>query len=138
MTPRCDTRLNQWLHCRTPLVEQRTTLGHVRWVCPRCTARAAGRCWQCSKPRTNHPEFGVYCDACRQAAQRESARRSRRSDEVREAQRRRWHEKRKHDPATLAYRRAYMKAWKARNPDKVKAGWDAWKAKKAAQQDGAA
>lgn len=45
------------------------TQRHGRWttICQRCAWREAGRCWQCSGPRTNHPVMGLYCDDCAKA-----------------------------------------------------------------------
>lgn len=64
-------------------------LGRVRWHCPRCTARAAGKCWQCGKRRENPSKAAAYCATCKTARERQSQRVSRQQPEQRERARRR-------------------------------------------------
>ena len=67
MRPETITRCHEWLTgigtCETPKTTYRTATGYLA-VCPRCTARKMGRCWQCGGFRSNtHPQ-AVFCDAC--------------------------------------------------------------------------
>lgn len=137
MTPRCDNRVSNF-PCNTPLLVTVLPTGRTRETCPRCEARAQGRCWQCGRPRTNHPEFGVYCEPCRKAAAKRSCKRAQQSPEYK-AQNCRYHrERRKSDPAYVARQRENLRAWKQRNPEKVKANWQRFverrKARRAAHQ----
>jgi predicted amidophosphoribosyltransferase len=42
--------------------------GRTVRTCLRCAWRDAGLCYQCGKPRTNDPQRGVMCEACRVAS----------------------------------------------------------------------
>lgn len=132
MTPRCDNQISSIGPCNTPLRIDVLPNGRTVETCLRCAARAAGRCWQCGRTRTNHPEFGVYCEPCRKAALARSMKRAKQSPECKERERKHFKEKWK-DPAFRALRRERLREWKRKNPDKAKASWARFAAKRKAQ-----
>lgn len=140
MTPRCDNQVSSIGPCNTPLTVTTNGFGKVLTSCPRCTARAAGRCWQCGKPRTNHPEFGVYCEPCRKAAAKRTYQRCQQSPEYKAWLQAYHADRRQHDPVYIARKREINKRWREQNPDRVKANWQRFAAKRRSmkQQDGAA
>ena len=133
MTPRCSTVISSRGPCNTPLTVTVTTFGRTITRCHRCEWRAAGRCWHCGQPRTNHPTIGVYCAACRTTVCKAAYQWKRRSDESK-AKAKASYEARQADPAWRARKAAYLKQWKARNPDKVKANWQRFKEKQNQQR----
>lgn len=126
---RCDTQISSRGPCNTPLTTTVLPTGRVVSHCHRCTWRAQRRCWQCGAPRTNHLELGVYCEPCRVDRAKQAWRYARRTDEGKAKQLAYW-KARRADPAFVAKRRAYLKAWKAKNPEKVKAAWARFVAKR--------
>lgn len=92
-------------------------IGRVRWHCPRCEARAAGRCWQCGKRREKTNKAAAYCNRCKRARDRQSQRVSREQPEQRERVRRYDAAKRKR-PGYRERNTAHKREWMARHPDK--------------------
>lgn len=133
MSARCQTVISSRGPCNTPLTITTNSFGRTVASCHRCAWRHAGRCWQCGAPRTNHPVIGLYCASCRALVTKESCRWTRRTDESKarsEASRLR----RQADPAWRAKKAAYLRQWKAKNPDKVKANWARYVAKRNQQR----
>jgi hypothetical protein len=114
---RCENRVGART-CRQSLVVWTDAIGAVHTRCARCEARAAGRCWQCGKPRTNHPRFGIYCERCSKAAQRIAQRRYETSVKGK-AVKAQYDAARWRDPVRGAKKRASKKAWEAANPEKL-------------------
>ncbi len=136
--PRCDQRLpGRKEPCHAPMRETLDALGRVRWVCVRCAARLAGRCWQCGRPRTNDRARGVYCGPCGYAAYRTAQRRSE-AQECRKKKRARYDAKRWRDADVRAKRLEQQRAWLAANPERVREykrrDWQRHKAKAAARR----
>jgi hypothetical protein len=126
VSARCDNILSSRGPCNEVLTVSTNGQGVVTTRCKRCEAREQGRCWNCGKPRTNCLTRGVFCKACGYAANRMSQKRYHQSPEGKEA-RQRVDAKRLKDPEVRAKRRAYLKAWKAKNPEKVAAAWQRYK-----------
>ena len=67
MRPETIRRCEEWITGRGTCGEAKTTYRTATGflaVCPRCTARKMGRCWQCGAFRSNtHPQ-AVFCDPC--------------------------------------------------------------------------
>lgn len=139
--PRCDNSLGRRGPCNDRMSVEVGAFGAVRYRCLRCEARAAGRCWNCGKPRTNDPKIGVFCDPCGRAAFRAAQRRSNASPERKKARkaydRKRWRQL----PEVRARRKATRAAWMEANPDKVREykrrDWQRHKARAGADQGAA-
>ena len=120
MSIRCDNSLGRRGPCNNPLTVRTDGNGTVVARCVRCDARAAGRCWNCGKPRTNDLQRGVFCTPCGKAAFRISQRRTESSPERAKKRkaydRKRWHEM----PEVRARRMEKRRAWLAANTDRVK------------------
>lgn len=128
MSARCTTRMGKRT-CHTPLTITTNGFGRTFAQCPRCTWRAQGRCWACGAPRTNHPVMGIYCAPCRKDAAKASYTAQRRTEESKAKVSAYW-KARRADPTWVEKKRAYLKQWKAKNPDKVKANWQRYLAKR--------
>lgn len=100
------------------MVDVIDAIGRVVWHCPRCAARAAGRCWQCGKRREKASKAAAYCNRCKTARERQSQRVSREQPEQRERVRRYDREKRKR-PGYRKWNTANKKAWMAKHPEKL-------------------
>jgi hypothetical protein len=94
-------------------------IGRVRWHCPRCTARAAGQCWQCGKRREKQTKGAAYCNRCKRARERQSKRVSRQQPEQRERIRR-YDKAKQLRPGHRARNTAQKRAWMALHPEKFK------------------
>lgn len=120
MTPRCDNPVGNRGPCNEPLRVSTDGNGAVRARCLRCEARAAGRCWNCGKPRTNDLSRGVFCEPCGRAAFRLAQKRTESSPERKKARkdydRKRWHQM----PEVRARRIEQRRAWLEANPERVK------------------
>lgn len=133
MSARCQTPISSRGPCNTRLTITTNGLGRTVTQCHRCAWRHAGRCWQCGAPRTNHLQFGVYCEPCRKAVAKEANAYKRRTDESKAKASAYW-KARREDPAFVERRRLYLRDWKAKNPDKVKANWARYAAKRDQQR----
>ncbi len=120
MTVRCDNKLGAAGTCNTILTQWIDGVGQVRYRCTRCEARAAGNCWNCGKPRSNHPILGVYCTSCAKAALQTAKKRGEASPE-RKRSRRRYDQRRNADPTLKEHRLAQKREWRKNNRDKVRA-----------------
>lgn len=109
--PRCDTRLSRRSVCGQVLLEQIDAIGRVRWTCQRCTWRAAGRCWQCAKPRESTDYRAVFCTRCKR--KRDSALLMQRlqDPEARKHRQRMERAARKKRPELQAKNTQYKRAW---------------------------
>lgn len=129
MTARCDTQISSIGPCNTPLTVTTNGVGKVVLVCHRCHWRANQRCWKCGQPRTNHPEFGVYCEACRKQAAKDGWKHSRRDPDRQRAAYKRYAS----TPGFKEKRNARLREWRRKNPEKAKAQWERYITKKKAQ-----
>ncbi len=129
MTARCDNQISSIGVCNTPLTVTTNGFGKTITVCRRCHWRANQRCWTCGQPRTNHPEFGVYCEPCRKAAVRAAWKSARRDPDKARKHRETYTSK----PGYREKKNAALRAWREKNPEKAKAQWQRYIAKKKAQ-----
>jgi hypothetical protein len=102
--------------CGTPVDVSTDHLGRVVWSCPRCAWQQAGRCWQCGVRRENQSPRKSLCDGCRAQRRTAATVRSHTSPCIK-AKRRRYDAARH----KTAERRAWRDAWRASNPDKIRA-----------------
>lgn len=90
--PICANELTKGRTCNELLRVYTGQDGRTRYVCPRCTWREAGRCWNCGEPRTNHPRLGLYCTACARTIHYQNCKkwRDQHPERLKEYNRRRW------------------------------------------------
>lgn len=115
--------------CRGGLVDEVDALGRARMRCPQCERRLAGICRDCRQP-----VHGTIGKATRCAVhQREALASALKRSEARHREERRARERKrfKTDPTFREKRRAYARAWRERNPEKVRF----WKRREALKQD---
>lgn len=114
---RCTARIPGNRTCNAVLTEQIDQIGRVRWHCQRCTAQAAGRCWQCGQRRENPNPRAAYCRACKRARQAVYARAATMTPEQK-ATRRAADVRRRQKPDHRAKNTAHKRAWIAARPEK--------------------
>ncbi len=107
--------------CRAPLELTTDGRGTLVAVCHRCAWQHAGRCWRCGGSRTNHRTHGVYCDSCRDLARRESDRRAMNDADTRRRKNAANRKRMRASTEQRARKRETSRAWRTRNPDRVKA-----------------
>ena len=133
MTPRCPNSLGTRGPCNERLRVAVQPGGVVQYRCLRCEARAAGRCWNCGKPRTNDLVRGLFCTPCGVASRRLSQQRSELAPE-RKRQRAAYDRARWRDPVKGPKKYAASKAWLAAHPEKVsdykRRAWRCWLSKR--------
>lgn len=118
MTP---ARCEQWVpgnrSCNAVMTAQIDQIGRVRWHCQRCTARAAGGCWQCGRRRENPSRKAAYCAACRKARNAVRLRVGTMTPEQ-TAKRRAADARRRAKPDHRAQNTAHKRVWMAAHPEK--------------------
>ena len=93
-------------------------LGRVRWTCPRCQWRKAGRCWYCGAARTNDRRSGVYCERC--ATRNTNQKKQRYAKSEMGAHKRRLYErKRSKNPEIRARKAERLKVWRHADPQRL-------------------
>lgn len=100
------------------MLERVDQIGRIRWICPRCTWRAAGRCWQCGKRREKAGPRAVYCHECKRGRDRVRRRVSALEPEQ-IAQRRYWNRKTRQRPGYREHNTAMKRVWMAKHPEKL-------------------
>lgn len=95
----CNQKVPSRGTCNELLRAVKLPSGRTSWTCFRCSWRDDGLCYQCGKPRTNDPQRGVMCEACRVASLTAANKRAREKPAAVE-------QRRAYDAARYAARRA--------------------------------
>lgn len=115
--------------CRGILREETDGLGRLVVRCPQCERRLAGLCRDCPRPVYGTIGKATRCAPCAARAKREAIRRYENSHREKKLARAR--KRYRTDAALRAHRAELARAWRAKNPDKVR--W--YKRREALKQD---
>ena len=92
-------------------------IGRVHWICHRCVWRAAGRCWQCGRPREKPGPRAAYCRRCKMDRDNQFRLVSTLEPEQ-VIRRRQWDKRARQRPGHRERNTQHKRQWIAAHPDK--------------------